>query len=255
MAAATRSRRPLPPRVYWFRRLLVAGVALALVFGIARLLDYTTGDSEAEQATTVAASPTTTTHPHKKHGAADEADDKGAKGAKGEDGKKKDPLAQPDGPCADGDVVVTPNVSDAHAGSPVKIVLELTTVESAACYWEVSPDSVFVNIDEADVGTLWSSQQCPNAMPTESVVPRREKAAKVTLWWTPKESDEGCPVSTDWLMAGSYTAVAAAKGSVTPMPTGFVLGSPVAPTVTTTPTPTPTPSESPSEKPGKGSHT
>jgi len=82
-------------------------------------------------------------------------------------------------------------------------------------------------------------------MPTESVVPRREKAAKVTLWWTPKESDEECSASTDWLLTGSYTAVAAAKGSVTPVPTGFVLGGAVAPTVTATPTPTPTPTKKP----------
>jgi hypothetical protein len=38
MTTVTRPRGPLPPRVYWTRRLLVVAVAFALVFGIARLL-------------------------------------------------------------------------------------------------------------------------------------------------------------------------------------------------------------------------
>ena len=188
---------------------MVIGVACALVFGIARLLDYTTGGSDGEQAATVAASPSATA---KATGTAQEAAPGGPGHRQGRRQDGKDKLAQPDGPCDDGDVVVTPTVDDAHAGSPVKIVLELTTVESDACYWEVNPESVFVNIDADDVGTLWSSQQCPDAMPTESVVPRREKAAKVTLWWTPKESDEECSASTDWLLAGSYTASRGGQG-------------------------------------------
>ena len=226
---------------------MVLGVACALVFGIARLLDHTAGDSGTGQAATVAGSPTATPRQHKKKPDKVKDEDQ-AEETKGGD-KKKDALAKPDGPCDDADVVVTPTIEDAHAGSPVKIVLELTTIESDACYWEVSPESVFVNIDSDEVGTLWSSQQCPDVVPTESVVPRREKAAKVALWWTPKESDEGCTASTDWLLAGDYTAVAAARGSVTPVPTGFVLGSAVAPTVTTTPTPTPSPTDQPSRSP------
>jgi len=239
VAAATRSRRPLPRRVYWFRRLLVLGVVCALVWGIAQLLGYSTGDSESERPTVVAASPSPSTSdaPGKKR-------HKAAKGAAEDDGEKdgdQKQLAKPEGPCDDEDVVVTPTIEDAHAGSPVEIVLELTTVEADACFWEVSPESVFVNIDGED-GTLWSSQQCPDAMPTERVVPRREHAAKVSLWWVGRESDEACSPWTDWVLAGSYTAIAAARGSVTPVPTGFVLGGAVAPTVTQTPTPTPTPS-------------
>lgn len=241
MAAATRARRPLPRRVYWFRRLLVLGVACALVIGIARLLDWTTDGGGGEQAAVVASTPgpSATPVPGKKQkktqdGPAerkDEGDD---------DGKEK--LAQPEGRCADEDVVVTPTVKEANAGSPVEIVLELTTVESDACIWEVSPESVFVNIDGED-GTLWSSQQCPAAIPTERVVPRREQAAKVSLWWAGKESDEECSRWTPWVLEGVYTVIAAARGSVTPIPTGFVLGGAVAPTVTETPTPTPDPDD------------
>lgn len=254
VAPATRSRRPLPRRVYWFRRLLVLGVAavlvLGVVFGTARLLDWTTGGSAgsagpgAEQAAPVAASP-----------GEPSGDARGTDGPrKQKPGTKqqraeKDQLAKPNGPCLDSDVVVTPTITDAHAGSRVLIVLELTTVKAAACHWEVSSDSVFVNIDGED-GTLWSSQHCPDAVPTKSVVPRRGKAATVRMWWDGKLSDEGCPVWSAWVEdLGSYTVVAAARGSVTPVATGFFLGSAVAPTVTTTATPTPTPSPTSIDRP------
>ena len=242
VAAVTRPRGPLPRRVYWFRRFLVLGIACALVLGIAKLLDYSTGGSGGEKASVAAASPEPSTTSRgaraKDKRKAPQKDEKQAE-------KDDDKLARPDGPCEDGDVLVTPTITDAHAGDPVRIVLELTTVEADACFWEVSPETVFVNID-GEAGTLWSSQQCPAAVPTEQVVPRREKAAKVTMWWNGKESDEGCPSWGEWVLADSYTAVAAARGSVTPVATGFLLGGAVRPTVTTTPTPTESPSESPS---------
>ncbi len=228
--------------------MLVLGVALALVFGIAKLLDYSTGGSGGEQASPVAGSPEPSSsvepssRPRKKKPGKEER----------EKGDGKEQLARPDGTCEDSDVLVTPTISDAHAGSPVKVVLELTTVESAACYFEVSPESVFVNID-GETRTLWSSQHCPEAVPTETVVPRRERAAKVAMWWDGKESDEGCPTWSPWVdVLGGYTAVAAVRGSVTPVATGFFLGGAVAPTVTETATPTPTPKRKksgPSEEP------
>ena len=244
VAAVTRPRRPLPQRVYWFRRLLVLGVACALVFGIATLLDHGSDEpSSADQATAVAGSPTpSATETRKRPGKKKDAD-QGEEKNEGEE--EKDKLATPQGPCDDSDVLVTPSVREAHAGSPVKIVLELTTAEADACFWEVNPDTVFVNID-GEEGTLWSSQHCADAVPTKSVVPRKEHAAKVQLWWDAKESDEDCSPWTDWVLAGSYTAVAAARGSVTPVATVFVLGGAVAPTITETPTPTPT------KKPKKG---
>ena len=214
------------------------GVACALVLGIARQLDYSGDDTGGEQATTVAGSPGPSATGPTAGATGGPRTAKREKAGQPKD-KDKDQLARPEGPCDDDDVLVTPTISDAHAGEPVEIVLELTTVEADACFWEVTPESVFVNI-QGDDGTLWSSQHCPAAVPTEQVVPRREKAAKVRMWWNGKESDEGCPAWSPWIdEVGSYTAVAAARGSVSPVATPFVLGGAVAPTVTMTPTPTP----------------
>ena len=231
--------------MYWVRRLLalgvVSGVVLAMVLGIARLLDYSSGDSKGEQATPVASSPGPSDAQTDRR--REKSSDGRGKQDKADRKKEQDKLARPEGPCDDGDVLVTPTVSDAHLGGPVKIVLEVTSIEAEACYWEVSPESVFLNI-ESDYGTIWSSQQCPDAVPTEQVVPRQERAAKVEMWWNGKESDDGCPSWAPWVeTGGSYSAVAAALGSVTPVTTGFYLGPAVAPTITQTPTPTPSPTE------------
>jgi hypothetical protein len=53
-------RGPLPARVYWVRRALVLVVALALVFGIGKLLTGFGGDPKA---TTAAAAPSTSAQP------------------------------------------------------------------------------------------------------------------------------------------------------------------------------------------------
>jgi hypothetical protein len=235
MSAVTRPRGPLPRRVYWVRRLLVLGVAVALVVGIAWLLGGS-GDGQGESATTVASSPSAT--PAASPSAEQRRPEKQRQRERAE--PKKPRLPQPEGPCADSDVVVTPSITDAHVNQPIKVVLWLTTQESEACTWEVDPESVFLTIAGED-GTLWSSQQCPHVIPTEAVVPRREKADKVTLWWDGRESDARCTRFTPYVWFGSYTATAVARGSVDPVEVDFVLGESVRPTVTVTPTPTPKP--------------
>lgn len=219
------------------------GIACALVVGIARLLDWSTEDPQSGQAAPVASSPSseadegasTSPQPRKRQ-------------KRQQEKVKADKAPRPEGPCEESDVLVTPTVADAHAGSRVKIVLEVTTVESPACFFEVSPDSVFINVDGED-GTLWSSQHCPDAVPTETVVARSERAARVPMWWDGKLSDEGCPAWSPWLEEpGGYTAIAAVRGSVTPVAIGFYLGTPVAATVTKAATPTPTPTDEPGQE-------
>ena len=153
---------------------------------------------------------------------------------------KRKPLAQPDGPCAPEDVLITPRLPDPHAGAPVTIVLLLTTQKSEACTFEVDPESVFLTVS-ADDGPIWSSQDCPSAIPTTSVVARRERAARVVVTWHGRESDPTCARSTPWVLAGEYVASAVARGSVSPIDVGFVLLPAERATVTITPTPTETP--------------
>lgn len=253
MSTVTRPRGPLPPRVYWTRRVLVLGVALALVFGIGRLLGGSPEDAEtatarpaAAPASTAAdgqtpqAGPTLPVPPAQ----GDERDrsrknDKAGTKEQGKDGKaaeEKTPLAVPTGPCADSDIEVNPTVDgDAFAGQDVVVTLNLTTEESPACTWEVSPESVVLKLTSGE-DRIWSTQDCPEAVPTESVVVRQADVTQVEVTWPSRRSDDDCTPG-DWAMPGYYHAEAAALGGE-PEDEQFHLLTPPRPTITATPKPT-----------------
>ena len=241
MSATSRPRGALPRRVYWVRRTVVLLVAFALVLGIGKLLGTTGADSGRDRATPVGASRSATPTVGASPGptAAVEAPER-RKGPEVDRRRERLPRAQ--GPCDDADVLVRPGIQEAHAGSEVEIVLELTTAKAAACTWRVSPESVFLTITSEN-GVIWSSQECPAAIPEQTVVPRREWAARVTVAGDGRESDAECSVFSPWVLSGTYTATAVARGSVTPIESGFVLGSAVQPTTTQPATPSPTAEE------------
>lgn len=127
----------------------------------------------------------------------------------------RDKLPKPEGVCADSDVVVRPTVVRAERYRAVLIRLEVTTLESPACHWQVSPDSVALTVTRGAV-TVWSSRHCPEAVPSEVVVARQEKPGTVLMRWNGRESDEDCSPATDYLGPGRYTLLAAARGSTVP---------------------------------------
>ena len=201
---------------------LVAAVVLAVVWGIigvVRGLAGGDGDGTGGASPVVAErDPSATPSPT---GAAERPRSRAERKKAEKPEPEEERLARPSGPCAKGDVVVTPEVEEPYVGAP-RIVLLLTTVEADACTWEVSPDSVFLDISD-DKGPLWSSQDCPAAIPTKEVVPRREKPARVVVAWNGKQSDPECSEATEWVRRGEYVASAIAGGSVTPVDVGFVM--------------------------------
>lgn len=254
MSTVTRPRGPLPPRVYWVRRGLVGGVALALVFGLAHLFGGSSGGSGTPSAR-VAAAPVTSptggltpdavpTTPSGGEaggtgmGAPGDGSGRGSKhGKNGKEGKAQQentPLAVPTGPCQDSDVHVEPTVDeDAYAGQDVVITLNLTTEESPACTWHVSPRSVVLQLTSGS-DRIWSSQDCPRAIEGQSVVVRKEAVTKVHVTWSGQRSDDECTRTTDWAQPGYYHAQAAALGAE-PEDQQFKLRSPVPATITATP--------------------
>jgi hypothetical protein len=226
-------------------------VALGLVVGISRLLQ-TGGSGEPEEtAATVGSTPTATPEASESAGPTATTTTEQPRKRK----HKKQPLPQPDGPCDPADLVVSPVVRKAHAGDPIKVVLEVTTEKSPACTWEISPDEVFVTIANDDA-TIWTSQQCPQAIPTEQLVPRKKKADKASFLWNGKASDAACSAATDWAVMGTYRVDAVARGAVDPQDSTFVIDGPTRGTVTRTPTPTPTPTEdAQGARPGDGTRT
>lgn len=213
--------------------MFVLGTAFALVFVIARWL---TGSSDGKSDETVAeqagaqveatgavtagqstATATTTASPTGRNGAS-----------------ATPTLAAPEGTCEASDIVVTPSVAKpAEADDDVTLRLSLQTAQSEACTWQVSRNNVIVRIaDGADV--LWTTQQCPAVIPTETLVVRRAVATVVELSWNGKESADRCSKRTAWVGLGDYTIAAAALGGE-PVEAEFTLVRPAARTVEVTP--------------------
>lgn len=224
---------------------MVLGTALLLVVAIARLLGGssdgsdgadraaqtaagTTPDSVSSTTPSAAApSTTSTTRPGGKR-------NNGGKGPKATEATSEAPvLAEPDGPCAGSDVAVTPEVTSAVAGRDVMVVLQLRTLKAEACTWQVGRNTLTVDITSGK-DAIWSSRQCPRAIPQREVVVRRNLTTKVgVIWAQAKRSGDHCTVDTDWAMPGWYHVTAAALGGE-PSDVQFQLTTPVAGTVTKT---------------------
>ena len=254
MAASTRG--PLPPGVYWRRRLAVLSVALLVFLGVGKVLDHGSdgsSDDRAEQAgASTLTSPTATVSaadPTKKAGKGGKGD-KGGKGhgGKGHGGKGDQAadqtlaptptptptpvLPDPSGPCADDDVYVTPSIAAPIGGSDITIMLNLQTRTSAACTWQVSPDTLTMNIVSGH-DRIWLSNQCPDAIPLQDVVVRLASVTQVPLVWNSRRSDEECSDRTAWALPGFYHIRAAALGGE-PTDVQFELLAPAPATVTQT---------------------
>lgn len=205
------TRGPLPPEVYWRRRFFVVALALTLVFVIGSALS---GGNDAEDEEP-AAQQAAATHPTSTVTVGGE---KARQRKQRQTGPIQGPtapsteLVEPDGPCKDSDVVVTPVVEEAVGGQDVTVGLQLQTREAAACTWQVDRDSVAVKILDGST-EIWTSRECPGALPRESVVVRWAVATVVEMTWADaRESDRECSDQADWVMPGDYTIVAAALG-------------------------------------------
>ena len=218
MTAVARPRGPLPARVYWTRRLLLVGVALALVFGVAHLLGGTTSGTTggangaprpvgAQAATTTSAPALVPASPSATPAEASAASPVATGSA------TSTALAQPTGRCVNSDILAVPTVpSPAYAGQPVALDLSLTTKQSPACNWTVGPDSLVVKVTSG-TDRIWSTQDCADAVPRRDVVVRRDHPVTVTVVWNAHRSDADCTSDTPWVDLGYYHVVAAAFGS------------------------------------------
>ena len=193
MTALTRG--PLSPRVYWTRRIMVIGTALLLVFGLARLLiGGSDGSSPPEdKAVQAAATPTRLSPPP--------GVTKTRKPGKGKATKN----AEPAGAGARG--AVRPVRRRGHRGHsrgdqaprPAGTCgswsgCARSTTE--ACTWQVSPETLTMKITSGK-DDIWSSRQCPRAIPRQDVVVRQDVTEKVAITWSSKRSDDECSRQTD----------------------------------------------------------
>ena len=217
MTALTRG--PLPARVYWRRRMLLALVVLSLVAGTARLLGLGSDDppEQRPQARQVVAEPTSGTDEPSVAVSDTPSETRARQQPPREDTRTKQDrrpvLAEPEGVCSERDVAVTPTVRRPVAGSPVTFTLELRTITAPACTWQVSPSTLTMKVTSGS-DDIWTSQECPRAIPSEDVVVRNNVGTEVEVTWSARRSDGDCsPTMTDWALPGwYYVDVAALAG-------------------------------------------
>lgn len=230
------TRGPLSPGVYWRRRLAVLGVALLLVIGLARMFGGGGDEPRAENvsaATTAtpstdplgmpltpsdAASPSPGATPGSTPGSTPGATAGPSSAATGTTAGPGAPtstaapvLPAPTGRCSDDDVVVTPSVTGAQATRTVVVKLTLRTQVTPACTWRASARSLQVKITSGS-DRIWSTVDCPRAIPTQDVVVRRDTDATLSVGWSSRRSDEDCSTHTQWAMPGYYHVSVAALG-------------------------------------------
>lgn len=255
------TRGPLPASVYWRRRayaLLTVCAVVSLVAGVTR--SVTGGEDERAQvslsgAATSAAEPTADSTAGPTAGttddaptsslptddAADAAGQSGAqgkgkgKGRKGKGAKTAPALPEPQGSCLEQDVLVRPEVSSAVAGRPVTVTLRLRTRMAEACTWELSPKTFTWKITSGP-DEIWTSRECPRAVPTRELVVRRDTETTADLVWGGRRSDAECSRLTEWALPGWYHATVAPLAGE-PKDTQFELASPTPATVTASPQP------------------
>jgi hypothetical protein len=247
MPATTRG--PLPPSVYWRRRLAALSVALVVFLGVGKILSLGSdgsSDGQAEQAgaTTVTTSPTATVsvpEPTKKGGKGKGHGQGKGHGGQGNGQPSGTPtptstptpvLPDPTGPCPDDDVYITPSIAAPIGGSDITVTLNLQTRVTVACTWQLSPDTMRMNI-VSGADQIWLSRQCPDAIPTQDVVVRLASVTQVPVVWNSRRSDTDCSDRTAWALPGFYHLRSAALGGE-PTDVQFELLAPTAPTVTQT---------------------
>jgi len=246
------TRGPLPASVYWRRRayaLLTVCAVVSLVAGVTR--SVTGGEDERGQvslsgaATTVAEPSAAATDDGPvstlpTDDAADAAPSTGRGGnvkgkGKGKERAKAPALPEPQGSCLEQDVLVRPEVASAVAGRPVTVTLRLRTRVAEACTWELSAKTFTWKITSGP-DEIWTSRECPRAVPTRELVVRRDTETTTDLVWGGRRSDAECSRLTEWALPGWYHATVAPLAGE-PKDTQFELGSPTPATVTASPEP------------------
>jgi hypothetical protein len=226
------TRGRLPARVYWVRRLMVVGIALLLVVGIAKMLggssDGSSGDRARPVADTSPSSSSTASVPPESQGPP-------ITGHRKKKSKIDDPVtrvAMPSGPCAASDVAITPSVPKPIAGSDIKLVLDVSSIDTPACTWTLSGKTMALKITSGN-DLIWTTSECPKAIPSEDLTVRQAEPTRVKLTWDARRSEPGCPVRTEWALPGTYHLhVAALAGQ--PQDVTFLLTAPSPPEVTKT---------------------
>ncbi len=108
-------------------------------------------------------------------------------------------------------------MADAVRGAPATAKLSLTSVSTPACTLDITPKSMVLRIiwvrktglsDEL----IWTSDQCPDAVPVRQAVVRADPATTYRFRWDGQRSAQGCSSPVGKPKAGHYLLQVALVG-------------------------------------------
>jgi hypothetical protein len=240
-----RPRGPLPPRVYWTRRLALVALLALLVPVLWWLLPGLGGSgnaagSPADQS--VAKSPTaggsaptggagTTTPPPTgqpttrqptttpqtttpqttavRPSAGGSSTGQGTGTGTGSTSAKT--TLVPTGPCDASNVVLAVVVDSAPVGKGTTVGLKMSTADGTACSLGISPHSVEARVVSVPA-TIWQSSGCPDAFPAKNVVVGPHASIVYSFHWDGQLHGDSCGPGERAAAAGGYWAEAALIG-------------------------------------------
>ncbi|GAA1479585.1 hypothetical protein GCM10009624_00250 [Gordonia sinesedis] len=224
---------PLPPEIYWRRRIVAAGAALAVVALVVGLIIWTSvggDDSPQNAAATSSVSSTTTTTTPSAASDSSEAPSGGGTGGSGGSGGSgggasgsTDPsgsaTAVPSAGGAGGAaaalcpdqnlaVVLYTDKPTYTTGSQPVFTLVTTNAGLTACTRDVGKASQNVVVRTLDgTRTLWTARDCSPINTVNNQVLQPQQQVKDTITWSGTTSNPGCDKPRVQVPVGSYQAI------------------------------------------------
>ncbi|MGI8613057.1 MAG: hypothetical protein ACR2KL_03795 [Nocardioidaceae bacterium] len=215
MSTVARPSGPLPPRVYWTRRLLLLALTLLVLWGLSRCAAGG-GSSPVDNgaspigatvppgtpASTPISTPTSTGPPaqSQKHHGHQSTTTRSSRVR-----SVRTRLEAPSGRCDLTTVGVHPSVTPpSYTGQSVTVHLQLSTKGSRACTLPVDADHLLISVTTSDGSAVWSSTHCPDAVPQRSVVLRPHWQAGLDVVWSGLRTANSCATDASPAGPGRY---------------------------------------------------
>jgi hypothetical protein len=214
---------PLPPAVYWRRRVVVVGTLLLLM--IALLYSCFGGKSNVSlrkggQSTTTmtpsssssasSMSPSPSPPVFTGGGIAAQADGDGGDPQPSASPTPSEPAAPATGPCNDGEmtVIASPAQPSVARGSFVRFYLRIKNISGRSCTRDVGADAQELYMQDASKAKVWSSDACDPRHGNDVRTFNPGDQAEFFLDWDGKASNAGCdPGKRQAPAAGRYELI------------------------------------------------
>lgn len=210
MGGLLRPVGPLPPSVYWTRRIIVLALLALVIWLIVSLL---TPDKPAKNRAD--GSPWTPTAGRRAIPAAMGASTPGGSDSRLPDVSPDRPTSPPT-PDPDRRTTACTSESldtaiyaaekgDVSAGSPVPVVVEFSNPDADPCVLTVDATKFRVRITSGS-DLIWDTADCPSLVRKTRSTLKDDHSATVTVTWPGTRSDEGCSTEDAPVLPGWYRA-------------------------------------------------